>query len=111
MQTALVLDALEQALYDRVLEGAPGALVVRSDLGAQDVSMRYTARLADAGAAPSVGSVGEAYDNALAESVIILYKTEVMRRRGPWRSLEDVKFATLEWVAWFNTQRVLEPLG
>jgi transposase InsO family protein len=111
MQTALVLDALEQALYDRVLEGAPGALVVHSDRGSQYVSMRYTERLAEAGAAPSVGSVGDAYDNALAESVIGLYKTEVIRRRGPWRSFDDVEFATLEWVAWFNTQRLLEPLG
>jgi transposase InsO family protein len=111
MKTALVLDALEQALYDRVLEGAPGALVVHSDRGSQYVSMRYTERLAEAGAAPSVGSVGDAYDNALAESVIGLYKTEVIRRRGPWRSFDDVEFATLEWVAWFNTQRLLEPLG
>lgn len=111
MKTELVLDALEQALYDRVLEGAPGALVVHSDRGSQYVSMRYTERLAVAGAAPSVGSVGDAYDNALAESVIGLYKTEVIRRRGPWRSFDDVEFATLEWVAWFNTHRLLEPLG
>lgn len=111
MKTELVLDALEQALYDRVLEGAPGALVVHSDRGSQYVSMRYTERLAEAGVAPSVGSVGDAYDNALAESVIGLYKTEVIRRRGPWRSFDDVEFATLEWVAWFNTQRLLEPLG
>jgi putative transposase len=111
MQTELVLDALEQALYDRVLEGAPGALVVHSDRGSQYVSMRYTERLAEAGAAPSVDSVGDAYDNALAESVIGLYKTEVIRRRGPWRGFDDVEFATLEWVAWFNTQRLLEPLG
>jgi putative transposase len=111
MKTELVLDALEQALYDRVLEGAPGALVVHSDRGSQYVSMRDTERLAEAGAAPSVGSVGDAYDNALAESVIGLYKTEVIRRRGPWRSFDDVEFATLEWVAWFNTQRLLEPLG
>jgi transposase InsO family protein len=111
MQTELVLDALEQALYDRVLADAPGALVVHSDRGSQYVSMRYTERLAEAGAAPSVGSVGDAYDNALAESVIGLYKTEVIRRRGPWRSFDDVEFATLEWVAWFNTQRLLEPLG
>ncbi len=77
----------------------------------QYVSMRYTERLAEAGAAPSVGSVGDAYENALAESVIGLYKTEVIRRRGPWRSFDDVEFATLKWVAWFNTQRLLEPLG
>ena len=111
MKTALVLDALEQALYDRVLEGAPGALVVHSDRGSQYVAMRYTECLAEAGAAPSVGSVGDVYDNALAESVIGWYKTEVIRRRGPWRTFDDVEFATLKWVAWFNTQRLLEPLG
>jgi transposase InsO family protein len=108
MQTALVLDALEQALYDRELDGR---LVVHSDRGSQYVAMRYTERLAEAGAAPSVGSVGDAYDNALAESVIGLFKTEVIRRRGPWRGFDDVEYATLEWVAWFNTQRLLEPLG
>ncbi|GMV11395.1 MAG: putative transposase for insertion sequence element IS986/IS6110 [Gemmatimonadota bacterium] len=111
MKTALVLDALEQALYDRVLEGAPGALVVHSDRGSQYVAMRYTECLAEAGAAPSVGSVGDVYDNALAESVIGWYKTEVIRRRGPWRTFDDVEFATLKWVAWFNTQRLLEPRG
>ena len=73
--------------------------------------MRYTTRLADAGAAPSVGSVGDAYDNALAESIIGLYKTEVIHRRGPWRGFDDVEYATLEWVAWFNTQRLLVPVG
>ena len=73
--------------------------------------MRFTERLAEAGAAPSVGSVGDAYDNALAESVIGLYKTEVIHRRGPWRGFDDVEYATLKWVAWFNTQRLLEPLG
>jgi putative transposase len=73
--------------------------------------MRYTDRVLAAGAAPSVGGVGDAYDNALAESVIGLYKTEVIYRRGPWRGFEDVEYATLEWVAWFNTQRLLEPLG
>jgi transposase InsO family protein len=109
--TELVRDALEQALDDRVLEGASGALVVHADRGSQYVSLRYTERLAEAGAAPSVGNVGDAYDNALAELVIGLYKTEVIRRRGPWRGVEDVDFATLEWVVWFNTQRLLEPLG
>jgi len=77
----------------------------------QYLSIRYTERLAEAGIAPSVGSKGDSYDNALAESVIGLFKTEVIRRRGPWRSLEDVEFATLEWVAWFNTRRLLEPIG
>jgi transposase InsO family protein len=108
MRTDLVLDALEHALHDRELDGQ---LIVHSDRGSQDVAMRYTTRLADAGAAPSVGSAGDAYDNALAESIIGLYKTEVIHRRGPWRGFEDVEYATLEWVAWFNTQRILEPLG
>lgn len=108
MQTDLVLDALEQALHDRELDGR---LVVHSDRGSQYVAMRYTERLADAGAAPSLGSVGDAYDNALAESVIGLFKTEVIHRRGPWRGFDDVEYATLEWVAWFNQQRLLAPLG
>lgn len=108
MKSDLVLDALEQALYDRETDGR---LVHHSNRGAQYVSMRYSERLANAGIAPSVGSVGDAYDNALAESVIGLYKTEVIRHAGPWRGLEDVEFATLEWVAWFNQQRLLEPLG
>lgn len=85
--------------------------MVHSHRGSQYVAMRYTERLAGAGAAPSVGSVGDAYDNALAESVIGLYKTEVIRRRGPWKSFDEVEYATLEWVAWFNTQRLPEPLG
>ena len=108
MKTDLVLDALEQALHDRETDAA---LVCHSDRGSQYVSMRYTERLATAGVAPSVGSVGDAYDNALAESVIGLFKTEVIRRRGPWRGFDDVEYATLEWVAWFNQQRLLEPLG
>ena len=77
----------------------------------QYLSFRYTDRLADAGIDPSVGSVGDSYDNALAESVIGLYKTEVIRRRGPWRHLEAVEFATLDWVDWFNNRRLLEPIG
>ncbi len=108
MRTELVLDALEQALHDRELDGR---LIVHTDRGSQYVAMRYTDRVLAAGAAPSVGSVGDAYDNAMAESVIGLYKTEVIYRRGPWRGFEDVEYATLEWVAWFNTQRLLEPLG
>ena len=76
----------------------------------QYVSTRYTERLAEAGIEPSVGSRGDSYDNALAESIIGLYKTEVTRRRGPWRGPEDVEFATLEWVHWYNTQRLLEPI-
>jgi putative transposase len=105
-----VLDALEQAIYDRCDKTANG-LVHHSDRGTQYLSMRYTDRLAEAGIAPSVGSRGDSYDNALAESVIGLFKTEVIRRRGPWRHLEAVEFATLEWVDWFNTRRLLEPIG
>ena len=108
MRTDLVLDALEQALHDRELDGR---LVVHADRGAQYVSMRYTERLAAAGVAPSVGSVGDAYDNALAESVIGLFKTELIHRRAPWRGFDDMEYATLEWVAWFNQRRLLEPLG
>ena len=78
---------------------------------AQYVSIRYTERLAAAGIEPSVGSVGDSYDNALAETVIGLFKTEVIRRRGPWRQAEAVEFATLEWVDWFNHRRLLEPIG
>ena len=85
--------------------------VHHSDRGVQYVSTRYTERLAEAGIEPSVGSRGDSYDNALAESIIGLYKTEVIRRRGPWRGPEDVEFATLEWVHWYNTQRLLEPIG
>jgi transposase InsO family protein len=106
---SFVLDALEQALHDR--RPARGGLTHHSDKGSQYVSIRYTERLLEAGIEPSVGSVGDSYDNALAESVIGLFKTEVIRRRGPWRSLEAVEFATLEWVAWFNNQRLLEPIG
>lgn len=107
---AFVLDALEQALADRrPVQG--GGLIHHSDRGVQYVSIRYTERLAEAGIEPSVGSVGDSYDNALAESINGLYKTEVIRRRGPWRSLEAVEFATLEWVEWFNNRRLLEPIG
>lgn len=111
MRTDLVLDALEQALHDRETDGQEGPLVHHSDRGSQYVSMRYTERRAAAGVAPSVGSAGDAYDNALAESVIGLFKTEVIHRRGPWRGFDDVEYATLEWVAWFNQRRLLEPLG
>jgi transposase InsO family protein len=108
MRSDLVLDALEQALDDRETDAG---LVCHSDRGAQYLSIRYTERLAEAGVEASVGSRGDAYDNALTESVIGLYKTEVIRHAGPWRGLEDVEFATLEWVAWFNQQRLLAPLG
>jgi len=108
LRTDLVLDALEQALYARP---DIDRLVHHSDRGSQYLSICYTERLAEAGIEPSVGSVGDSYDNALAESVIGLYKTEVIRRRGPWRHLEAVEFATLEWVDWFNNRRLLEPIG
>ena len=104
----LALDALEQALHQR---SPSEALVHHSDRGSQYLSIRYTDRLLDAGLEPSVGSVGDSYDNAMAESVIGLYKTEVIRRKGPWRSLEAVEYATLEWVDWFNHRRLLEPIG
>jgi putative transposase len=110
LRTDFVLDALEQAIYDRCSAGASD-LVHHSDRGTQYLSMRYTDRLAEVGIAPSVGSRGDSYDNALAESVIGLFKTEVIQRKGPWRHLEAVEFATLDWVDWFNTRRLLEPIG
>jgi len=105
-----VLDALEQALHERRPLGDPG-LVHHSDRGSQYVSIKYTERLAEAGIEPSVGSVGDSYDNALAETINGLYKAEVIHRRGPWRSFEAVEYATLEWVDWFNNRRILEPIG
>ena len=108
LRTDLALDALEQALYDRPTDEQ---LVHHSDRGTQYVSIRYTERLAEAGIEPSVGSRGDSYDNALAESIIGLYKTEVIRARGPWHHLEAVEFATLEWVDWFNHRRLFEPIG
>jgi transposase InsO family protein len=108
-QAGFVLDALEQALHER--RPRQGGLVHHSDRGGQYLALRYTDRLVEAGIEPSVGSVGDSYDNALAETVIGLFKTEVIHRRGPWRSLEAVEFATLEWVDWFNTRRLLEPIG
>ena len=110
LRSDLALDALEQALYDRPLRES-GRLVHHSDRGVQYVSIRYTARLAEAGIELSVGSTGDSYDNALAETVIGLFKTEEIYRRGPWKGLEDVEFATLEWVAWYNGRRLFEPLG
>jgi transposase InsO family protein len=105
-----VLDALEQALHERRPIQRDG-LVHHSDRGVQYLSIKYTERLAEADIAPSVGSVGDSYDNALAETVIGLFKTEVIHRRGPWRGIEAVEFATLEWVHWFNHRRLLEPIG
>jgi putative transposase len=104
------LDALEQALHARRPVRGSG-LIHHSDRGVQYVSIKYTERLAAAGIEPSVGSVGDSYDNALAETINGLYKAEVIHRRGPWRSFEAVEFATLEWVDWFNNRRLLEPIG
>lgn len=108
LRSDLALDALEQAIWDR---DELRDLIHHSDRGVQYLSIRYTERLAEAGIEPSVGSRGDSYDNALAESVIGLFKTEVIRTKGPWRNLEDVEFATLEWVWWFNNKRLLEPIG
>lgn len=105
-----VLDALEQALHQRQPFAGEG-LVHHSDRGSQYVCIRYAERLVEAGIEPSVGSVGDSYDNALAETVIGLFKTEVIHRGGPWRSFETIEFATLEWVDWFNNRRLLEPIG
>jgi len=110
MRTDFVLDALEQALYARQPERSD-ALVHHSDRGSQYVSIRYTERLAEAGIEPSVGSRGDSYDNALAETINGLYKAELIHRRAPWKSREAVEIATLEWVAWFNNHRLLESLG
>lgn len=105
----LALDALEQALWAR--NPKPERLVHHSDAGTQYLSIRYTDRLVETGISPSVGSVGDSYDNALAESVIGLYKTELIRHKGPWRNLDQVEYATLEYVDWFNHRRLLEPIG
>jgi putative transposase len=109
LRTDLALDALEMALWRR--GGDVEGLVHHSDRGVQYVSIRYTERLAKAGAVTSVGSRGDAYDNALAETINGLYKTELIRKRGPWKTIEDVEFATLEWVDWFNNRRLFEPIG
>jgi len=108
MHTELVLDALDQALHARHVEKG---LIHHSDHGSQYLSIRYTDRLTENGVTASVGSIGDSYDNALAETVIGLFKTEVIYARGPWRSLEAVEYATLEWVDWFNHRRLLEPIG
>ena len=110
MRTDFVLDALEQALYARQPE-RDGSLVCHSDRGSQYVSIRYTERLAEAGIEPSVGSKGDSYDNALAETINGLYKTELVHRQGPWRNMQDLEMATLGWVDWFNNRRLLEPIG
>jgi putative transposase len=110
MQTEFVLDALEQALFARKGQ-RDGELVHHSDRGSQYVSIRYTERLAEAGIDPSVGSKGDSYDNALAETINGLYKAELIHRRAPWKTREAVELATLEWVSWFNHHRLLEPIG
>jgi len=107
-RTDLVLDALEQALFSR---SKSEGVVHHSDRGSQYLSIRYTDRLAEAGMERSVGSVGDSYDNALAEAVIGLYKKELIRRKGPWHNLDHVEFETLTWVSWFNSHRLLEPIG
>lgn len=105
-----VLDALEQAVHERRPVKAMG-LVHHSDRGSQYLSIKYTERLAEAGIEPSVGSVGDSYDNALVETINGLFKAEVIHRRGPWRNFEAVEYAALEWVDWFNNRRLLEPIG
>lgn len=110
LRTDIALDALEQALYERDVNEDSG-LIHHSDHGVQYLSIRYTDRLTEAGILPSVGSVGDSYDNALAETINGLYKAEVIRQRGPWRSIDEVEYATLEWVDWFNNRRLLEPIG
>ena len=108
LRSDLALDALEQALHARPCHES---LIHHSDRGTQYLSIRYTERLAQAGIEPSVGSVGDSYDNALAETINGLYKAELIWPNGPWRSVEEVEFATLEWVDWFNHRRLLEPIG
>ncbi len=107
-QTQFVLDALEQALYER---RPSDSLIHHSDRGSQYVSIKYTERLADAGLEPSVGTVGDSYDNALAETMIGLFKAEVIHKMGPWKSSDAVEWETLKWVDWFNNRRLLEPIG
>jgi transposase InsO family protein len=109
LRTDLALDALEMAIWRR--RGRLEGLVHHSDRGGQYLSIRYTERLAEAGAVTSVGSRGDSYDNALAETIIGLYKTELIRRRGVWKGIDEVEYATLEWADWFNHRRLLEPIG
>ena len=110
MTTPLVMDALEMAVFSRRLQ-LIGGVIAHSDAGSQYVSVAYTERLAEIGARPSIGSIGDSYDNSLAESVNGLYKTELIRRQGPWRNAEHVELATLAWVEWFNHQRLHSELG
>ncbi|MGK0170909.1 MAG: putative transposase [Gammaproteobacteria bacterium] len=110
MRTDIALDALEQALHERHI-GVEGPLIHHSDRGVQYVAIRYAQRLSDVGIAPSAGSVGDSYDNALAETINGLYKTEVIRHQGLWRRIEAVEFTTLEWVDWYNNRRLMESIG
>jgi len=108
LKTELVLDALGQALWSR---DKTGDLIHHSDRGSKYLSIHDTERLAEAGIESSVGRIGDSYDNALAETINGLYKTEMVRRRGPWKNIDEVEYATLEWVDWFNNRRILEPIG
>jgi len=108
MNEELTLDALDQAIFAR---SDSERLIHHSDRGSQYLSIKYSEKLSEAGIEPSVGSVGDSYDNALAETINGLFKAEVIWRKGPWRSVEAVEFAVLEWVDWFNNRRLLEPIG
>jgi transposase InsO family protein len=110
LRTDIALDALEQALYERRI-AEESDLIHHGDRGVQYVSIRYTERLSEAGIEPSVGSVGNSYDNALAETIIGLYKTELIRQRGPWKNIHEVEYATLEWIDWFNNRRLFQSIG
>jgi len=112
LKTDLALHALEQAIWDRTRDGADlDGLIHHSDRGVQYLAIRYTERLAENGVVNSVGSRGDSYDNAMAESIFGLYKTELIRNKGPWRGLDDLELATLEWVDWFNHRRLFGPIG
>ena len=113
MATSMVLDAIEQAIWTRQQEGVLDLkdVVHHTDRGSQYTSVRFTERLAEAGIQPSVGAVGSSYDNALAETIIGLYKTELIKPRKPWRTFDDLEFATAEWVDWFNHRRLFEYCG
>ena len=110
LRADIALDALEQALHDRRI-GEQDQLIHHSDRGVQYVAIRYADRLVDVGITPSVGSVGDSYDNALAETINGLYKAELIRQQGPWRGIEAVEFATLKWVDWYNNRRLMESIG
>ena len=110
LRTDFVLDALEQALYDRQPEGGDG-LIHHSDRSSQYVSIRHSERLSEAGIEPKVGSRGDSYDNSLAETINGLYKAELIHRLEHWKTKESLEIATLEWVSWFNHHRLIEPIG